>query len=54
MFVKDLYHKTTPPDANQHGVVRAVLGKARFFFRVASAKGCRVGILKEVRQNYSI
>lgn len=34
MFVKDMYHKTTPPDANQHGVVRAVLGKDRFFFFV--------------------
>lgn len=27
-----MYHKTTPPDVNQHRVVKAVLGKARFFF----------------------
>lgn len=44
-----MYHKTTPPDVNQHSVVTAVLGKARFF-SVASAQGCPVGILKEVRQ----
>lgn len=32
MFGKNMYHKTTPPDVNQHSVVTAVLGKARFFF----------------------
>lgn len=43
MFVQNMYHKTTPPDVNQHRVVKAVLGKARFFFFCGQCKGLPSG-----------